>query len=188
MKKYELTENTIVYLGITLYQIKALVSFGTVKAGELGGYIEKEENLTHDGNAWVYGNAMVYDNASVYGNAWVYGEAMVCGNAEVYGNAWVYGNARVYGNAEVYGEADVLKSTHLLQVGAIGSRNGFITFFRTKNNSIQVSCGCFLGTIEEFAAAVTKKHSGTKHEKTYLAAIELAKLQIELDTPGIKEG
>ncbi|MFZ3172043.1 MAG: hypothetical protein WA118_08695 [Carboxydocellales bacterium] len=85
------------------------------------------------------------------------------------------------GDAEVYGDAEVLKITHLFQLGAIGSRTSFITFFRAKTNKIMVVCGCFLGDIEEFAAAVTKTHKGAKHEKTYMLAIELAKLQIELD-------
>lgn len=40
-----------------LFRIKALVEFGSVKAGELGGYAEKEENISQDGNAWVYGDA-----------------------------------------------------------------------------------------------------------------------------------
>jgi hypothetical protein len=68
MKKYELTANTKNVCGKTLFQIKALVDFGNVKAGELGGYIEKEENLSHDGNAWIFENAKVYDSAKVYGN------------------------------------------------------------------------------------------------------------------------
>ena len=106
-KKFELTSNFKVFLGRKLFQIKALVSFGDVKEGDLGGYIEKEENLSHDGNAWVYGNAKVCGNAEVYGDAWVCGDAKVCGNAKVYGDAWVYGNAKVYGDAWVYGNAKV---------------------------------------------------------------------------------
>ena len=57
MKKFELTTNTKMFWGRKLFQIKALVSFGDVKEGDLGGYIEREGNLDHDGNAWVYGNA-----------------------------------------------------------------------------------------------------------------------------------
>ena len=68
-KKFELTTNTKVLLGKKLFQIKALVSFGNVEAGELGGYIEKEENLSHDGNAWVCGDAEVYGDAEVCGDA-----------------------------------------------------------------------------------------------------------------------
>lgn len=69
MKKYELTTNTKMVLGKKLFQIRALVSFGDVKEGELGGWIEKEENLSQEGNAWVSGNARVYGNARVSGNA-----------------------------------------------------------------------------------------------------------------------
>ena len=57
MKKFELTTESITFLGRTLFRIKALISFGNVKAGELGGYIEKEGNLSHEGNAWVSGDA-----------------------------------------------------------------------------------------------------------------------------------
>ena len=70
MKKFELTSEFITnVLGTKLFRIKALIEFGDVSAGELGGYIEKEENLAQDGNAWVYGNAEVCGNAEVYGNA-----------------------------------------------------------------------------------------------------------------------
>ena len=63
MKKFELTTECITFLGRKLFRIKALVAFGNVEAGELGGYIEKEENLDQDGNAWVYGDAKVCGNA-----------------------------------------------------------------------------------------------------------------------------
>ena len=99
MKKFELTTESIYLLGTKLFRIKALVTFGCVKKGELGGFVEKEENLDHTGSAWIFGNA------KVYGNARVYRDARVSGNANVYGNARVYGNAMVYGNALVYGDA-----------------------------------------------------------------------------------
>lgn len=105
MKKFELTTDTKMVYGRKLFRIKALVSFGNITAGDLGGYVEKEENLSHDGNAWVFGNAKVSDNAKVSG------EAKVSGNAEVSGNAWVSGNAKVSGNAEVSGEARVFGNT-----------------------------------------------------------------------------
>ena len=54
MKKYRLTEETKVINGHTLHRIEALKDFGGVKKGELGGWIEKEDNLSHDGNAWVF--------------------------------------------------------------------------------------------------------------------------------------
>ena len=210
MKKYELTAESIVKFGRTLYRIKALVAFGDVEEGELGGFIEKEENLDQSGdawvygdarvsgnarvygnarvsgdtwvygNAWVYGDAWVYDNARVSGDAWVYGDARVSGNTWVYGNAWVYGDAWVSGNARVYGNARVFKMSHYLVVGPIGSRDDFTTFFRTKHLTIGVKCGCFKGDTDKFFEAVEKTHGNNKHARAYKAAIALAKLQIDL--------
>ena len=73
MKKFELTSDFVIFFGKKLFRIRALIEFGDVKAGELGGYVEKEENLAQDGDAWVYGDAQVCGNARVYGNAQVYG-------------------------------------------------------------------------------------------------------------------
>lgn len=63
MKKYEFTGETKVMAGVTLKRIRALISFGFVAKGEIGGFIEDEKNLSHGGNAWVTGNARVTDNA-----------------------------------------------------------------------------------------------------------------------------
>ena len=130
-KKYILTDETIEYCGHTLHRIMALRDFGDVTAGDLGGYIETESNLSHDGNAWVYGDAKVSGNAKVSGHACVSGNAMVAGdacvsdtakvsgNAMVFGDAWVYGDAcvsgdaKVSGNALVYGNALVLGNAQL---------------------------------------------------------------------------
>ena len=190
MKKYELTAEFIEKWGKKLFRIKALISFGSVEAGELGGYVEKEDNLAQNGNAWVYDDAEVYGNARVYGdvrvcgNAEVYGNASVCGNAWVYGNAWVSGNAWVcddaegYGNARVYGDARVCGNADYLLIGRIGSRFSFTTFFKNKDKGITVSCGCFLGTIAEFRAKVTDTHGNNKHAKIYNLAADMAELQI----------
>lgn len=48
MKKYEFTGECKVYFGVTLRRIKSLIDFSDVKKGELGGFIEKEENLSHN--------------------------------------------------------------------------------------------------------------------------------------------
>ena len=196
MKKYELTSETKVFLGKTLYRIKALVQFGNVNAGDLGGWIEKEENLSQSGNAWVsddaevsgnaevsgdarvYGNARVYGDAEVYGNASVSGDARVYGNARVSGDARVYGDAEVYGNARVYGDAEVCKIGAVFWIGAIGSRNRTTTFFRCKDGKIYVSCGCFLGDLEEFSDKVKQTHGDNEHGRVYMLAIEMAKARI----------
>ena len=70
-----------------LLRVIALKDFYDVKKGQLGGIIEKEYNLSQEGNCWVYENAMVYENARVRGNARVYGHAQVHGEAYVYVNS-----------------------------------------------------------------------------------------------------
>lgn len=105
MKKYELTEETFTVFGKTLYRIRAVRDFGSVKTGEFGGYIEKEENLSHFGDAWVYGNAKVY------------------GDARVSGNAWVYGNAEVF------------NTRHFFVQGPIGSRDGYVEYNHVRPHS-----------------------------------------------------
>lgn len=66
IKKFELDlSSKITVFGIELFRVKASISFGNVKEGELGGYIAKEGNLSHSGNAWVYGDAEVSGDAMV---------------------------------------------------------------------------------------------------------------------------
>lgn len=105
VRNYVLTDETINHDGHTLYRIKAIRSFNSIKVGQLGGYIESYDNLSENG--WVGSEALVYDNAIVRGNARVYGSAEVCGNARVYGNAKVAGIAEICGHAEIFGHAEI---------------------------------------------------------------------------------
>ena len=106
-KKYELTDETIDVDGRILHRIKAIKDFCFITAGDLGGFIEKEYNLSHDNNAWVSGYAWVYDNAKVSDDARVFGNARVYGNAKVSSYAQVFDNAQVSGDAKVSGYAQV---------------------------------------------------------------------------------
>ena len=87
MKKFILTDETINMFGVTLHRIKAVRSFGNVKEGDLGGFVEKEDNISENFEAWVSGNA------KVWGNAEVSGDAKVSGNADyiVFKNWWSSG-------------------------------------------------------------------------------------------------
>lgn len=121
-KKYEMLMDDCVttdYGGARhkLYRIKALREFGAVNRGDIGGYIEKEDNLSHSGTCWVYGDARVCGNARVTHDSSVGGEARVMDNAtikdsasvmndtEVRDNATVCDFACVYGGATINGDA-----------------------------------------------------------------------------------
>ena len=103
-RKYKVTDETRIVAGHTL---RALIDFGNVKAGDLGGFIESENNLSYYRPCWVYDEAKIYDYAQVYDNACVYHNAQVSGDADVYGNAKVYGNTKVCDTAEVHGHVEL---------------------------------------------------------------------------------
>ena len=142
-KKYELLKNgKIVYGGTTLYRIKALVDIpNIVKAGELGGYIESEKNLSHERNCWVADDAKVY------------------------------GDARVYGKVKVGKDALILSNDDYATISGFGRENRTTTFYLSHNNIIMVDCGCFNGNLEEFRERVKVTHgtSSLGHEYAIIA-------------------
>ena len=166
-KKYELLKNDTITApnGKTLYRIKALIDFGVVLAGSLGGYIEKEDNLTHTGNAWVYGDARVYGNARV------------SGDARVYGDAEVYGDARVYGDAQVSGDTRVSGNDDLVWFSNVGTEQGTLTVYKSKDGSLLATRGCFNGTVDEFLAKSAKVHN-ERIKREYRLLIEVAKSRL----------
>ena len=141
-KKYELIPSN----KNGLYRIKAIRDFGNIKTGDIGGYIESEENLSHNGDAWVC------DDAKVYGDAWV------CGDAKVYDDAKVFGNAKVYGDAKVCGDADYIVFKNWWSSGR------YFTWTRSNN---KWAVGCFYGTGEELIAKAYKdsEKSGKEYER-----------------------
>ncbi len=132
-KKYKLTDETSP-LG-NMRRIKALRDFADVKKGDLGGFVESEDNLSQYGDCWIYddakaiGHSKVIDNAQIRENAVirdfasvgdrsiVRGKAMVTDivmirdNAIVEGCAVVSGIARLSDNAHVSGKAIVQGNT-----------------------------------------------------------------------------
>ena len=183
MKKYELLiDDTIDVFGVTLFRIKALISFGNVEKGDLGGYVKKEDNLSHSGNAWVSGNAEVSGNARVSGNAWVSGNARVYGDARVSGNAWVSGNAEVSGNARVYGDARVSGNAWVYGDARVSGNADYIVFKNhwssgrfftyTKSNKMW-KVGCFYGTGQELIEkAYRDGETSGKNYEAYVKFVE----------------
>ncbi len=146
-QKYEMTDDAKIVHGRRLHrikalrdfdpEIKALGDFGHVKAGELGGWIQSDKNLSHEGTAWVFGNACVMDLALVEDDACVCDSAMISEAARISGianvkdyaivtncatisdwvtirdRAFVGGNAKIEGGVCVYGGASVYEDAHI---------------------------------------------------------------------------
>lgn len=120
-KKYKIRKDlSYTFDGHKLYRVEALKDFGNVKKGSVGGFIEKEDNLSQEGNCWIFLDAKVYGNAKVFGNAIINGFAQVCDNSVVFDNAQVRGYSKVKDNAQVYGNsllldnAQVCDNAHLI--------------------------------------------------------------------------
>ena len=63
--RYSLTKTSKVEMGIKFYQIKAEETKKGVNKGDLGGWVEKKENLDMSGDAWVSGDARVYGKLKI---------------------------------------------------------------------------------------------------------------------------
>ena len=118
-KKYELTNEKILIGKKTLYRIKALRDFSNVKKGDLGGFIESEKNLSHEGDCWIYDDAKVYASAKVSENATIHGRAKIHGYTKVFNYAKVYDNAEVYGKSMIFDHAKVYNNALIFDHASI---------------------------------------------------------------------
>lgn len=146
-KKYALTENVMDYNGRKVYLIKALKDFGDVKAGELGGWIGNEKNLSQFGNCWVSENAIVCDDALVRDIAQVKGDARVFDSADISEEAKVSFNSKVSGCAEIFGNAFVggnIINDHVM-IGGNAQVEGSITGSACIMDSAKVGRNVLIG-------------------------------------------
>ena len=63
-------------------------------------------------------------------------------------------------------------------VDRIGSENRKTYFFADKDGEIFVRAGCWFSDLSAFKERVRDVHKGTRHEKEYLAASDLAELML----------
>jgi len=171
MSKFEIVRSDSININdVDLYRIRALIDFGDVCAGDFGGYIQHEKNLSQSGDAWVYDDAQVYDGAQVYGKAQVYGNARVCGNAQVCVDAWVCGDARVSGDARVANKHCIVWFSN------VGTEFGTLTVSCGKEELLATR-GCFSGTLDDFCEKSAQVHSGQIRREYELLA-DMARLRL----------
>lgn len=162
-KKYILTEETKEVGGHILHKIQAVRDFGDVQKGNLGGWVESEENLSHDGDCWISSNGEVFDNGKVYDNGWVFDNGEVSGSVRIGVNGYI-SSPRSY-----------------FVQGPIGSRDDFLTCYLDKDKKIYAVTGCFCGSIEVFVKKVKAVHGMNRWAKQYLKAAEMARVMLSGD-------
>jgi len=116
---------------VTVYRIAALVDIFNERgeliacAGEVGGFVESERNLSQEGGCWIYFDAMVYGEAQVLNDAQVIGYAEVFGRAIINNKAVISGEATVHGGAFV-GESVVVTDEAIITGSAVILGNSII--------------------------------------------------------------
>ena len=99
-RKYEMTNITMEFEERTLYRIRALKNFRNVKAGDLGGWVSNEYNLSQYGDCWIYNEAKCMDGASMYNNSCMYENAVMYDNSALHGYGELYDDAILQGDEE----------------------------------------------------------------------------------------
>lgn len=205
-KKYKLTDEMKEYNGKFLYRIEALRNFSNVKAGDLGGWVEGEHNLSHEGDCWVYDEAMVLDNVRIEDSAFASMYAIISenaklqcfsagteyakifGNAKLSGRAFIYGNALIYGNAKILGNEKIGANANIKESNDFMCDNYFIlysdlTFYKTDSGIFVTLWGNQYSlneySLDKFEELVETKFNKSALER-YKTLIEAAKLKIKL--------
>ncbi len=115
-RKYEITD--IQHPGNPkLFRIRALrdIPLAIVNAGDLGGYVENENNLSQEDDCWIGMHARVYENAKIYENAQIYGNTLVYGNTRIFSEAQIAGNAKVFGEAQICDRVRVFDKSQIFE-------------------------------------------------------------------------
>ena len=90
MRKYKMINDTIEINGHILHKIESLIDFRYVNVGDEGGYIESEDNLSHEDNCWIFDGSSVYENAKIKDNVLVCGDSDISGECEIGGEVEIH--------------------------------------------------------------------------------------------------
>ena len=120
-KKYIILEDEKLEDGFGwLYRIQAVKDFGDVKAGDKGGWVESERNLSQDGNCWIYDESVVYGGSRVCENAHICGNAIIERKSSIGGEVFIK-DAKVT-------EVEISDCTQIIGDFEIKSARDFYTF------------------------------------------------------------
>ena len=113
-----------------------------------------------------------------------FGERCIFGALCIFGTWCRFGEECRFGERCRFGEEcsyenGAVKNGRYVAVDRIGSENRKAYFYIDKNGNMFVRAGCWFSDMAAFKERVKKVHAGTIHEKTYLAACDLAELMLK---------
>lgn len=186
-KKYKLSDSALkTSVNKNLYVIIALKDFSDVKTGDVGGFVESEDNLSQTGDCWIYDSAKVYGTAKVSGDAKIYDNAIICGDSSITGNAIVAGNVKINDNVWIYDNAIIRDYANISGTSSISgtskisgnvriggrvqvsgnaqiSKNASINgWCNIADNTIITDDACISGCVDVYNNVIIKEHANVK--------------------------
>ena len=106
-----------------LFRIIALKDFASVEKGTLGGFIEKEDNLSQEGDCWIGKDCELHNDSRVEGNAKIYGHVSLYDNVLVKDNASIFsklgltlmGDCKIYDHASLDAEGSISGNVEIFE-------------------------------------------------------------------------
>ena len=167
--KYEFTDETQVFEGVTVRRIRRLSD------GLLGGWIEREANLIQEESCFVYDEAVVFGDACVTQYAQVRDHAVAGDRAVLRYAAILEGHARMYdgamlsnASAKDYSELRgccLVFGNALIQQHAVIKGNARVTG-GTVSGHVQVRAGAVVNARVDGWMIVTETINGGDHQWT----------------------
>ena len=84
------------------------------------------------------------------------------------------------GGANLGDAGKITSVDDILLIGPIGSRADYTHIYRT-DKGVYVKCGCFFGTVDEFASKVKDTHGDNKYANQYFKVIDFVNKYFEKD-------
>ena len=142
------------------------------------------------GAGCIFGEDCSFGKGCSFGEVCRFGERCSFGDGCSFGKVCSFGDGCSFGERCSFGEGcyfgkgcnfedERVKSGEYFACDRIGSERRKTYFFRDGDGNMYVRAGCWFSSLDEFVERVKEAHGGTKYEKEYLAAVELAKIVLE---------
>ena len=125
-----------------------------------------------------FGALCIFGEGCIFGAGCSFGEWCSFGEGFRFGEGCSFGEGCRFGECCSF-ENDAVKNGRYVAVDRIGSENRKAYFYIDDNGNMFVRAGCWFSDMAAFKERVKEVHAGTIHEKTYLAACDLAELMLK---------
>ena len=137
-----------------------------------------------------FGEGCHFDTGCHFGARCIFGEGCSFGERCIFGELCIFCARCIFGEQCIFDELcrfgelcsyenGAVKNGRYVAVDRIGRENRKAYFYIDDNGNMFVRAGCWFSDMAAFKERVKKVHAGTIHEKTYLAACDLAELMLK---------